>query len=90
MFLENQDPEFMIIGGTELDESVWDTSRRYLVALAQAEYVAQPSTSPSPHICTATMISRRVVLSAAREFQAAYFLACPTCMVASCYLSRPC
>jgi hypothetical protein len=36
--------------------------------------VVQPSGSPSPHSCTASLISRRVVLLAAREFQATTFL----------------
>lgn len=58
---ESQDPEF-IIGGTELDQTVWETSRRYLVALTFTLDDGAPF-----HTCTATLISRRVVLSAARE-----------------------
>jgi len=63
---ENQDddnnPEF-IIGGTELDQTVWETSRRFLVTLTTT--LADGSVF---HSCTASLISRRVVLSAAREF----------------------
>jgi hypothetical protein len=67
---QDQDPEF-IIGGTELDESVWDTSRRYLVASNNVD----PDDGTLSHSCTASLISRRVVLLAAREFlQLAYFV----------------
>ena len=63
MFLENQDPEF-IIGGTELDADVWAASRRYLVSSTRVD----PYDGTLSHSCTASLISRRVVLTAAREF----------------------
>lgn len=64
--MEFQDPEF-IIGGSELDKNVWETSRRYLVALAFSD--EEPTPTSTPHSCTATLISRRVVLTAARELE---------------------
>lgn len=53
-----------IIGGTKLDERVWETSRRYLVALTLPGRVGMPGPF---HFCGATLISRRVVLTAASE-----------------------
>lgn len=47
-----------------LDKSVWDKSRRYLAAL---NYFRDDGSLK--HSCTATLISRRVVLSAARELE---------------------
>lgn len=64
--MEFQDPEF-IIGGTELDKNVWEMSRRYLVALAYSD--KEPTPTSTPRSCTATLISRRVVLTAARELE---------------------
>lgn len=52
-----------IIGGTVLDENVWKTSRRYLAALTFTQGGGKKF-----HTCGATLISRRVVLTAAREF----------------------
>ena len=45
-----------IIGGAALDRKVWDESRRYLVSIRK-----------DGHFCGATLVSRRVVLTAARE-----------------------
>jgi hypothetical protein len=67
---QDQDPEF-IIGGSELDENVWDTSRRYLVATNEVD----PDDGTMDHDCTASMISRRVVLLAAREFRLTTYFA---------------
>ncbi|KAL3816945.1 hypothetical protein ACHAXA_001773 [Cyclostephanos tholiformis] len=44
-----------IIGGATLNRNVWDQSRRYLVSIRK-----------DGHFCGATLVSRRVVLSAAR------------------------
>jgi len=72
---ESQDPEF-IIGGTELDQTVWETSRRYLVALTLTRDDGSPF-----HTCTATLISRRVVLSAARELVDTFSITMSICFI---------
>jgi secreted trypsin-like serine protease len=46
-----------IIGGEPLDQDLWDESRRYLVSIRWS----------GEHVCGATLISRRVILTAARE-----------------------
>jgi secreted trypsin-like serine protease len=46
-----------VIGGQTLDRNVWEASRRYLVSLRRN----------GEHNCGGTLISRRVVLTAARE-----------------------
>ncbi len=52
-------PAPRIIGGKTLDFGVWGQSRRYLVDIKFND----------DHTCGATLISRRVVLTAAREFE---------------------
>ncbi len=51
-----------IIGGDTLDQDVWYENRRYLVKILD------------PSICGATLVSRRVVLTAARELSQHYSL----------------
>ncbi len=46
-----------------LNENIWEKSRRYLAALSFTQVDGKPF-----HICGATLISRRVALSAAREY----------------------
>ncbi len=46
-----------VIGGDTLDEDLWRESRRYLVSIR----------NNGEHTCGATLISRRVVLTAARK-----------------------
>lgn len=85
MVLENQaDPE-SIIGGTELDENVWKTSRRYLAALVGTN----SDGLLLGHSCTATLISRRVVLTAGRELEKYRWLILPTLVHFSVLLFPP-
>ncbi len=58
--LEGTDSVFPeVIGGVTLDPRVWQDFRRYLVDIRKN----------GGHTCGATLISRRVVLTAAREFE---------------------
>jgi secreted trypsin-like serine protease len=58
--LEGTDSVFPeVINGETLDFDVWDQTRRYLVDIRRN----------GGHSCGATLISRRVVLTAAREFE---------------------
>ena len=51
-----------IINGADLDRTVWETSRRYLVDIRASNAFGKDG-----HTCGATRISSRVVLTAARE-----------------------
>jgi hypothetical protein len=51
-----------IVNGADLDRDIWETSRRYLVDIRASKNTGRPG-----HSCGATMISSRVVLTAARE-----------------------
>ena len=51
-----------IVNGADLDRTVWETSRRYLVSIRRSNDVGTDG-----HSCGATTISSRVVLTAARE-----------------------
>ena len=51
-----------IINGADLDRTVWETSRRYLVDIRASNAFGKDG-----HSCGATRISSRVVLTAARE-----------------------
>ncbi len=53
-----------VIGGAPLDPTVWDVSRRYLVDIKVLNRAGALK-----HNCGASLISRRVVLTAAREFK---------------------
>ena len=53
-----------VVGGTQLDRDVWQQSRRYLVSIRNISRDG----SVVYHICGATLISRRVLLTAAREW----------------------
>jgi hypothetical protein len=60
--LEGTDSVFPeVINGETLDFNVWQQSRRYLVDIRR--------NGDGGHFCGATLISRRVVLTAAREFE---------------------
>ena len=54
-----------IIGGTQLDRDVWQQSHRYLVDIKDID----PDDGSIYHTCGATLISRHVVLTAAREWK---------------------
>ena len=64
-----------IIGGTTLDRTVWEQSRRYLVDIKFEEN----------HSCGATKISDRVVLTAARELIQYYEKECVSFFHAATY-----
>jgi hypothetical protein len=51
-----------IINGADLNRTVWETSRRYLVDIRASNAFGKDG-----HTCGATKISSRVVLTAARE-----------------------
>ena len=59
-----------VIGGTLLDFNVWEQRRRYLVDI---KYYEDPNEQKLAHSCGATLISPRVVLTAAREFIHSFF-----------------
>ena len=72
-----------VIGGTTLDRTVWENSRRYLVDIKKGVQLK--------HYCGATRISSRVVLTAARESKKThvknvYYLLC--CFVSYQILTR--
>jgi len=56
----------LVIGGETLDRDVWEKSRRYLVSLR-----SETAGGVIYHSCGATLISSRVVLTAARELKSA-------------------
>jgi hypothetical protein len=64
-----------IIGGTTLDRTVWEQSRRYLVDI---KFLGD-------HYCGATKISDRVVLTAARELIQYYEKECVSFFHAATY-----
>ena len=55
-----------VIGGETLDRDVWEMSRRYFVSLR-----SRTAGGVIYHSCGATLISSRVVLTAARELKSA-------------------
>lgn len=59
-----------VIGGTQLDRNVWQQSRRYLIDIRRLN-----GDGTIGHQCGATLVSRRVILSAARECRNTFFAA---------------